>query len=115
MNNLLGYTQSGKEIREPAPGSIQTACTINCRACRKVIRSSGGPMNGAICIACHEKQQGKTLLKKIYSSEELSDLGRDVDEAFRPDFTPAAADIPKDEHGFHKGTFEVSIVWKPEQ
>lgn len=57
----------------------------------------------------------KTLLYKEYTSEELSDLSRDVHEAFDERFTPAAAGIPKDEHGFDKGTFTVSIVWKPEE
>lgn len=57
----------------------------------------------------------KTLLNKTYTSEELSDLSRDIHEAFDERFTPAAAGIPKDEHGFHEGTFTVSIVWKGEE
>lgn len=57
----------------------------------------------------------KTLLNKVYTSEELSDLSRDMHEAFDPRFTPEAAGIPKDEHGFDKGTFTVSIVWKGEE
>lgn len=57
----------------------------------------------------------RTLLDKTYSSEELSDLSRDVDEAFDERFTPAAKGIPKDEHGFDKGQFKVTITWSPEE
>lgn len=56
----------------------------------------------------------KTLLSKSYSAEELSDLSRDVHEAFDERFTPEAAGIPKDEHGFDKGTFKVLITWEAE-
>lgn len=55
----------------------------------------------------------RVLLDKAYSAEELCDVGRDVHEAFDERFTPAAAGIPKDEHGFDKGTFKVSITWSP--
>ena len=27
---------------------------------------------------------------------------------------PTVAQIPKDEHGFHKGTFKVTVTWIPE-
>lgn len=57
----------------------------------------------------------RTLLSKTYSSEELCDLGRDVHEAFDERFTPEAKGIPKDEHGFDKGTFKVTIEWIPEE
>lgn len=66
------------------------------------------------CNKAHGKPD-RVLLNKAYSAEELSDLSRDVHEAFDERFTPEAAGIPKDEHGFERGTFEVSITWKPEE
>ena len=51
------------------------------------------------------------LLDKKYSSEGLQDLSRDVDESFDGDYNPEVYEIPKDEHGFHKGTFRVVIEW----
>lgn len=57
----------------------------------------------------------KTLLSKKYSSEELSDLSRDMHEALDERFTPEAAGIPKDEHGFDEGTFTVTITWSNDE
>lgn len=59
--------------------------------------------------------KNRTLLSKTYTSEELSDLGRDVHEAFDERFTPEAKGIPNDEHGFALGTFKVTIEWVEEQ
>jgi len=56
----------------------------------------------------------KVLLNKTYSGEELSDVDRDVSEAFDGDLTPDANDIPVDEHGFATGVFSVRITWSPE-
>lgn len=53
----------------------------------------------------------KTLLSKTYSSEELCDLSRDIHEAFDERFTPEAAGIPVDEHGFNTGKFTVTLTW----
>lgn len=57
----------------------------------------------------------RVLLDKTYSSEELCDVSRDVDEAFSERFTPALIGIPRDGHGFHEGTFKVTITWIPEE
>ena len=56
----------------------------------------------------------KVLLEKKYSAEELSDVQRDVSEAFDERMTPEAAGIPKDEHGFEVGVFKVTITWQAE-
>lgn len=56
-----------------------------------------------------------SIFHKVYTSEELCDLERDISEAFDPDFNPENIQpIEKDEHGFHKGSFKVSIVWRSE-
>ena len=52
-----------------------------------------------------------TLHLKSYSDESLSDLDRDITEAFDEIYNPMVASIPKDEHGFRKGTFTVSVMW----
>lgn len=52
------------------------------------------------------------ILSKQYDGESIVDMYRDVAEAYNERFTPALATIPRDEHGFHKGTFKVSIVWQ---
>jgi hypothetical protein len=45
------------------------------------------------------------LLDKNYSSEELNDVGRDVDECF------GYGDIEIDEHGFSKGSYKITVVY----
>lgn len=57
----------------------------------------------------------RLLLKKIYSAEELCDVGRDVAESFDERFTPEAAGIPKDAHGFEEGVFEVTVTWRSDK
>lgn len=54
------------------------------------------------------------LFKKTYDGESLYDFTRDMAEALDPDFNPAVAAIPQNEHGFQKGTFIVKIEWKEE-
>jgi hypothetical protein len=57
----------------------------------------------------------RRIFFKEYSSEELCDLERDMSEAFDPRFNPKnITQLETDEHGFHKGTFRVSIVWRSE-
>lgn len=53
----------------------------------------------------------RVLLDKQYSSEELSDVERDVWECLDPTFNPAIKEIPQDEHGFHQGTFRIQVIW----
>lgn len=53
----------------------------------------------------------QVLFSRIYDSESLCDVERDVIEAFDPAFTPAMANIPQDEHGFHAGSFRVTVEW----
>lgn len=55
------------------------------------------------------------IFEKDYSSEELSDLSRDISECFDPMFNPLMNDIPKDDYGFDKGTFVVSVRWESEE
>ena len=53
----------------------------------------------------------KLLFNKIYCSEELYDVERDVSEAFDENFNVLMKDIPTDEHGFHDGTFTINITY----
>jgi len=46
--------------------------------------------------------------RKEYSAESIIDIERDVNDAIED------SNIPKDEHGFHKGTFKVTIEWSNE-
>jgi len=48
----------------------------------------------------------KILLEKFYCAEEVSDMEEDIYSSIQ------VADIPTDEHGFNKGVFEVTLVWK---
>lgn len=54
-----------------------------------------------------------TLLDKQYDGESMVDVHRDVHEAFDGAFTPAANQVPHDEHGFATGTYKVKITWEP--
>lgn len=111
---ILGYTNEGEPIYPLKPGTMATAALIICSSCHKTIRSSGGPSHGAVCLDCWlAVPRPRALLKKRYSSEELADLSRDLHEAFDPRFTPQAAGIPKDEHGFDEGSFLVIVTWTP--
>ena len=55
-----------------------------------------------------------TLLNRDYDGENVVDAIRDLMEAFDERFTPDAVAIPKDEHGFHKGKFNVTVTWEHE-
>lgn len=61
------------------------------------------------------KPDSRVLLDKKYSSDALCYLFRETHEALDERFTPAAAGIPKDAHGFHTGHFHVTIKWVPEE
>lgn len=54
------------------------------------------------------------LFQKEYSAEGLSDVGRDVEEAFDGVYNPVIWSIPTNEDGFMHGKFVVRIEWKPE-
>ncbi len=52
------------------------------------------------------------IFNKIYHSEDISDIGRDVSEAFDPAYNPKVSGIPQDGYGFHTGGhFVVTINW----
>lgn len=111
---ILGYTKNGEPIYPTQPGTVSTAAVISCASCHKMIRSNGGPGHGAVCPACWAANpRPRLLLNKRYSAEELCDVQRDVLEAFDSDFTPQAAGIPQDEHGFETGTYTVIVKWEP--
>lgn len=58
--------------------------------------------------------ESKVLFDKKYSDEALYDLERDIYEAIcEGENIPST--IPKDKHGFRKGTFHVTIVWRDEE
>lgn len=50
-----------------------------------------------------------TVMDRRYSSEELSDIERDVYE-----YLGCFDNGLYDEHGFHTGTFRVHITWEAE-
>ena len=52
------------------------------------------------------------LLYKKYDGESMIDIERDVNEALCDTYNPFLCDIPKDEYGFFKGTFTVTIEWE---
>jgi hypothetical protein len=54
------------------------------------------------------------LFKKEYSAEELSDVGRDVEEAFDGVYNPVIFSLPTDLEGWVIGRFVVTIEWEPE-
>lgn len=49
--------------------------------------------------------------EKDYDGESLYDLSRDIHEAFQDDFNPIMKQVPRDEYGFHQGTFRITIEW----
>lgn len=53
----------------------------------------------------------KTLFENEYSDEELHDVGRDILEVLGSEFNEQMLELPKDEHGFRKGIFTVTITW----
>jgi hypothetical protein len=54
------------------------------------------------------------ILDKKYDGESIVDLDRDISEMFDEEFDPRIETIPKDKHGFMKGTFKVTVEWIPE-
>lgn len=57
MSEILGYTRDNKPIHPNKPGMVTTACVISCVNCGFYIRGMGGPMRGAKCVPCYEKEQ----------------------------------------------------------
>jgi len=53
----------------------------------------------------------KTIFEKEYCGESLSDIERDINEAFSDQFNPVMREIPVDDWGFPKGDIKVTIVW----
>lgn len=51
------------------------------------------------------------IFDKHYTSESLYSVERDMYEMFDDDI----AEIPRDEHGFHKGCFRVTVEWIEEE
>lgn len=56
-----------------------------------------------------------TIFTKVYDGESICDLSRDIHEAFDGRFNEAVKQVPSDEHGFHQGTFTVTMTWTPEE
>lgn len=54
------------------------------------------------------------LFEKEYDGESIVDLDRDISEFLDPNFNPIVDDVPKDEYGFHKGSFQVTIEYTEE-
>lgn len=50
----------------------------------------------------------KRIFHKQYDGESIVDADRDVWEAIE------FAEVPTDEYGFQKGTFYVTVMWKPD-
>lgn len=84
---------------------------------------SGHEMGGYLqheCEACAATRtapkplEPKMVFEKSYDGESICDLSRDISEAFDERFNPAIAGIPEIEHGFHAGSFKVTIEWTKE-
>lgn len=54
------------------------------------------------------------VLDKTYDGKSIVDLDRDVSEMFNEEFDPRIETIPRDQHGFMKGSFRVKVEWIPE-
>lgn len=106
---ILGYYANGKPIKKLKPGSVSTACVISCGTCGEIIRGNGGPSRGAMCP---EHATRKITFEKSYPSENLNDMEQDTYEAFFPDFNPVMKTLPKNEQGFIKGSWKVTICWE---
>ena len=56
-------------------------------------------------------KKGMKIFTQKYDSESIVDLDRDITESFDSVFNPIMKEIPKDEYGFHIGTFTVTVTW----
>lgn len=54
------------------------------------------------------------ILDKTYYGESIVDIDRDISEMFNEEYDPTIATIPRDEHGFMKGSFHVRVKWIPD-
>lgn len=54
------------------------------------------------------------ILDKTYDGESIVDIQRDVHEMFNEEFDPRIETIPRDQYGFMKGSFKVTVEWIPE-
>ena len=50
----------------------------------------------------------KVLIDKTYSAESIVDIEQDITDVIN-----YAIDIPKDKHGFHKGSFKLTLEFIP--
>jgi hypothetical protein len=55
------------------------------------------------------------IFKETYDGESLYDVSRDIAEAFDEDYNKAISSVPKDEYGFHKGNFTITVEWSEEE
>ncbi len=51
------------------------------------------------------------IFEKTYDDESTYDLPEDVGECFDQNYNPSIKSIPKNEDGFMRGTFKVTIEW----
>ena len=49
------------------------------------------------------------IFEKEYCGESISDLPRDINEAFDPEFNKLIRTIPVDEYGFLEGYYKIHI------
>lgn len=54
------------------------------------------------------------LMKKVYCGESIIDLPEDVGYMLDESHNPKASKVPQDEHGLHRGSFVVTVLWRPE-
>jgi hypothetical protein len=55
------------------------------------------------------KSRPLVVMSKTYSGESIIDVESDVSDSIN------YSNIPKDEYGFHRGTFEITILWMDEE
>lgn len=57
----------------------------------------------------------KTIFKKEYDGESISDIERDVLESFDERFNPEASIITLDDNFIPEGKFIVTVQWTPHE
>ena len=53
---VIGYRKNGTPIHETPQGALTTRAFVLCSACHITIKTSGGPINGALCMNCFKGQ-----------------------------------------------------------
>ena len=55
------------------------------------------------------------LFEKEYDGESMCDMDRDLCEAFIEAYNPEMKQVQRDQYGFCKGTFKLTIEWESDE